>query len=133
MGPLGNGSLQCLRRPGGAVWSGMPYSTYFWRRSVVGCFTPSGRPPSVFLCLLARNYRREGASRISLMVALAVADRSFVGELTGGGGRVPVPLWRKAEPLQSLVRMLRCQARVQEEVGMPEPGGLGEEEEPESV
>ena len=42
-------------------------------------------------------------------------------------------LWRKAESLQFLGRTLCCRARVQEEVGMPEPGGTGEEEKPESV
>ena len=49
------------------------------------------------------------------------------------GGTVPVPSWCKAEPLQSPGRMLRCQAGVQEEVGMPELDGPGKEEEPESV
>ena len=57
----------------------------FFRRSAAGCFTPSGRPPSVLLCFLVRNYIREGASRISLVVALAVAARSSIGESTGGG------------------------------------------------
>ena len=46
---------------------------------------------------------------------------------------MPVPLCCKAEPLQSLGRTLRWQAGVQEEVGMPEPGGMGKEEELESV
>ena len=44
-----------------------------------------------------------------------------------------VPSWRKAEPLQSPGRTLLCGARVQEEVGIPDPGGPGEEEELGSV
>ena len=39
-----------------------------------------------------------------------------------------MPLWRKAEPLQSPGQMLRCQSGVQEEVGILEPGGPGKEE-----
>ena len=68
---------------GGPVWAGMPSSKYFWRRAAVGCFTPLGRPPSVSLCLLARNDKREGALRISLAVALAIDARSSVDESTG--------------------------------------------------
>ena len=43
------------------------------------------RPLSVFRCLLARNNKMEGALSIYLVVALALAARSSVGELTGGG------------------------------------------------
>ena len=41
---------------------------------------------------------------------------------------MPVPSWRKAEPLQSPVRKLICSAWVQEEVRVPEPFGPGKEE-----
>ena len=41
--------------------------------------------------------------------------------------------WRRAEPLQSLGRTLRCRAKVQEEVGILGMGGPGEEGEPELV
>ena len=41
---------------------------------------------------------------------------------------MPVMLWRKSEPLQSLVRTLRCLDWVQEEVRVPEPIGTGKEE-----
>ena len=44
-----------------------------------------------------------------------------------------MPSWRRAEPLKSLGQTLLCRARVQEEVGMPEPGGLDKEEDPELV
>ena len=84
-GPLEMSVSKASVDHGGPVWAGMPSSTYFLRRATAGCFAPSGRPPSVFLCLLARNDRREGASRISLAVALAVAVRSSIGELTGRG------------------------------------------------
>ena len=70
-------------------------------------------------------------SRISLAVALAIAARSSVCGLTGGV-RVPILLWRKADPLQSPGRRLLCTAWLQEEVRMPEPVGP-DEEEPESV
>ena len=70
---------------GGPVWARMPSSTYFFMRSEAGCFTTLGRSPSVFLCLLARNGMREDALRIYLAVALALAARSSVGELMGGG------------------------------------------------
>ena len=84
-GPLERAVSKASVDHGGPVWEGIPSSPYLWRRAAAGCFTPSGRPPSVFLCLLARNDRREGASRISLAVALAVAARSSVGESMGGG------------------------------------------------
>ena len=84
-GPLDMAVSEASGDHGGPVWAGMPSSTYVFRRHTAGCFTPSGRPPSVFLYLLARNDMREGASRISLAVALAVAARSSVGESMGGG------------------------------------------------
>ena len=83
--PLGDVGLQRLRRPWGAVRSRIPSSTYLLKRTVAGCFTPLGRPPSVFLCLLGSNDKREGALRISLLVALAVDARSSVGESIGEG------------------------------------------------
>ena len=44
-----------------------------------------GRPPSVFLCFLARNNKIEVTLMISLADALAVAARLSVGESMGGG------------------------------------------------
>ena len=44
------------------------------------------------------------------------------------GGRVPILLWRKADPIKSLGQRLLCTAWVQEEVRMPEPVGPDEEE-----
>ena len=46
---------------------------------------------------------------------------------------MPVPLYHKAEPLQSPGQTLLWQAGVKEELGMSEPIGTGEEEEPQSV
>ena len=83
--PLEMAVSNASRDHGGPVWAGMPSYTYLFRRAAAGCVAPSGRPPSVFLCLLARNDKMEGASRISLAVALAVAARSSLGESTGGG------------------------------------------------
>ena len=84
-GPLEMAVAKASVDHGSPVWAGMPSSTYIWRRAAAGCFTSVGRPLSVFLCLLARNDKREGALRISLAVALDVSARSSVGELTGGG------------------------------------------------
>ena len=84
-GPLEMAVSKASGDHGGPVWAGVPSSTYVWRRAATGCFTLLGRPTSVLLCLLVRNNKREGALRISLAVALAVADRSSVSESTGGG------------------------------------------------
>ena len=54
-------------------------------RATAGCLTPSGRPPSVFRYLIARNDKREGALSISLEVALAVAGSLSVSGSTGMG------------------------------------------------
>ena len=83
--PLGDAVSSAWRDHGGRVCTGMPSSKYGQIRSAVGCVTPSGRPPSVFRCLLERSYRREGALRIYLAVALAIAAISSVSGATCRG------------------------------------------------
>ena len=70
---------------GGPVWAGISSSTYNCMRDAAICLTLFDRILSVFCCLEASNNRRDGALRIYLAVALAVAARSSVGVATGGG------------------------------------------------
>ena len=70
---------------GGLVWEGIPSSTYDCIRDADGCLTPSSMLTSVFRCLEASNNRRDGALKLFLVVALAIAARSSVGVAAGGG------------------------------------------------
>ena len=112
---------------GGPVWAGITSSTYDSMRSVAGCLTPSGRLPSVFRCLEARNDSRDGALRISLAVALVVSAISSV-VVSRVVGRVPFQLWSKLEPLLSQGQTLRCSAWVQEKLKALGPIGTGQED-----
>ena len=69
----------------GPMWDIIPSSAYDCMRATYGFLTPSGKLPSIFRCLEARNDRRGGALRISLAVALSVSARSSVGVAAGGG------------------------------------------------
>ena len=85
MGPLGYVCLQCLLRPHGSVVGG-DYLLYTRLYKECGWMpNPPVRIPSVFCCLEARNDRRDGALRISLVVSLAVPARSSSGVAVGGG------------------------------------------------
>ena len=70
---------------GGPVWAGITSSSYDHMRSSAGCLIPSGRLHSVFRCLEARNNIRDGALRIYLAVALAVAAKPSAGVSACGG------------------------------------------------
>ena len=112
--------------------AGMPYYTDAWSRSAAGRITPSGRPTSAFRCLIAMNYKKEGALSIYLAVDLDVVAWSSASGATGGGRRVPLPSRCEAESLLSQVQTLRCLAWGQEKVRVPGPIGAGKEE-PESI
>ena len=65
--------------------AGMPYYTDAWSRSAAGRITPLGRPTSAFRCLIAMNYKKEGALSIYLAVDLDVVAWSSTSGATGGG------------------------------------------------
>ena len=70
---------------GGTVWTGIPSSTYEYRRSADRCLTASGSVTSVFLSLKTRKDRRYGVQCSYLVVALDVATRSPLGDAACGG------------------------------------------------
>ena len=75
LGPLDMSISSAWGDHRGIVWEGTPYSTYDCMRDAAGCLPPSGRLPSVFCCLEARNNRSDVSLRIFLAVALAVSVR----------------------------------------------------------
>ena len=68
----------------GPMWTVIPYSTYDCMRAAAGCLNSSSRLSSVFRCLEARNDKRSGVLRISMVVALTISARSSVGVTAGG-------------------------------------------------
>ena len=124
--PLGDGGLQRLGQPHGSrvSWDTLlhmgPEKSRGWGPHPLG---------QAFQCLslLTSQERQKGGCVEDLPDGGIRCSLQVIYQWVDGRG-VPVPSWRKADPLQSPGRTLHCLDWVQEEVRVPEPVGTGKEE-----